>query len=301
VTTDLSQLHPEKDFSTPRPARNWLWIWAGAAALLTSGFVAFRAIPSLLSSPEDDRWLAAHVAEPSLNELARTSEAIFIEDSEQLDVEAAGPAPATEPALGAVDEVNELDEAAATAASPKQEATAAATAAPEEGSVQPASIGSYYVQLASYRTKAPADQHAAELAARGLPAQSAAYGGPEAGWWHAVRMGPFENRAAAEARRFELGIQDRQNAYVLPRSNGKFHVQVASFAEQEEAEQVAKRFTQEGHATKVTRVKMSGSYWHCVRIGPFDTREEAQEYRKLVKDVPGSESTVIPFGPPQKP
>jgi cell division protein FtsN len=77
-------------------------------------------------------------------------------------------------------------------------------------------------------------------------------------------------------------------------------VQVASFAEVEEAEQIARRFSAEGHATKVTRVKMSGDYWHCVRIGPFDTREEAHGYKQLVRDIPGSQTTVIPFGPPEQ-
>jgi cell division septation protein DedD len=105
-------------------------------------------------------------------------------------------------------------------------------------------------------------------------------------------------RADAEASRFKLGLSERRQSYVLPRSNGKYHVQVASFAKEEQAKDIARSFAAQGHSTKISRVRMAGQRWYCVRIGPFDTREEALEYQALVKDIPGGKSEVIPFPPP---
>ena len=42
---------------------------------------------------------------------------------------------------------------------------------------------------------------------------------------------------------------------------------------------------------------MAGKRWYCVRIGPFDTRDQAVAYQKLVPDRPGIQSRVIPFEP----
>lgn len=264
------------------------WIAAGVGVLIATGAAAFTSFGNAPEPPSD----LAHGAVVLPTESESVEHAVFGDEGPEVlatdEVEADAPAPAAPAQL------------ASPAASPaaEQEPVTETEDPPAADAFMPAQPGAFYVQLASYRTKETADSHARTLAARGLPAQSTAYGGPAAGWWHAVRLGPFPDRVAAEKSRFDLELADRRTAYVLPRSNGKFHVQVASFAEREEAEQIAKSFTANGHATKVTRVKMSGSYWHCVRIGPFDTREEAVAYKALVPDVPGSQSTVIPFPPP---
>ncbi len=304
MTTDLSHLYSQhdsqnethspgdgsKDFPSAKPGYSTAyWVAAGAGVLIATGLAAFT---SFKHAPEPPSGLAHAV--PALGTESESVEhAVFGDQGPELaegdDTEAAPPAarPATAP-----------QQPPSLAAANPSDPIAKSSDPPAVDALVPATAGAFYVQLASYRTKETADAHAQALAGRGFSAQSIAYGGPEAGWWHAVRLGPFDDRAAAEKSRFDLELADRRAAYVLPRSNGKFHVQVASFAEQAEAERVAKSFNADGHATKVTRVKMSGSYWHCVRIGPFDTREEAVAYKALVPDIPGSQSTVIPFPPP---
>ena len=292
MTTDLAELHPNKEFHPESAAPNrWklmpYWVGAGLAALAGTGYAAFTSAASGGNgdaAPSSQQWLTGTPAAPE-PESEQIANAIFDEQPEADADEQPEPREGAAPGVA-------LEPTAAQAEDPADEAT--------EETDEPAADGAYYVQLASYRVKEDAEAHVAELASRKVQAKVVAYGGPSAGWWHAVRMGPFEERADAEAQRFTLEPHERRAAYVLPRSNGKFHVQVASFSEVEKAEQVAKRFRAEGHSTKVTRVRMSGAYWHCVRIGPFDTREEALGYKRLVRDIPGSQSTVIPFGPPQQ-
>jgi len=313
VTTDLSQLYqlpqdsaalptsqdsqdpgasqhpdPQKDFSTAKSGYSTAyWVAAGAGVLIATGMAAFTSFKHAPEPPSDFAHSAPLISPAQAGE----------HESESTANAAFGEAP--DP--GETDETEVAEHQAgapAPAAAPMPALPQAQADAPPADALAPGIPGAFYVQLASYRTKETADEHAKALVARGFSAQSIAYGGPAAGWWHAVRLGPFEDRVSAEKSRFDLEPVDRRASYVLPRSNGKFHVQVASFAEREEAEQVAKTFSANGHSTKVTRVKMSGSYWHCVRIGPFDTREEALAYKALVPDVPGSQSTVIPFPPP---
>ena len=266
---------------------------AGLAILAGTGYAVFSsAFPDARTTGVDNAsqdWLNTPLADAPEPESEQIANAIF---EEEADAAAEHPAQ-RQPQAANVPSLSEQREALTGGTTPMEGAPAANLA-------EPAAPGAYYVQLASYRIQEDADAHVAELAGRKLQAKAVAYGGPSAGWWHAVRMGPFKERADAEAQRFTLEAHERRAAYVLPRANGKFHVQVASFAEVEQAEQVAKRFSAEGHATKVTRVRMSGKYWHCVRIGPFDTREEALGYKRLVRDIPGSQSTVIPFGPPEQ-
>ncbi|HEU5075570.1 MAG TPA: SPOR domain-containing protein [Polyangiaceae bacterium] len=279
------------------------WVAAGAGVLIATGVAAFT---SFNHAPEPPAGSAQTV--PLLaTESESVANAVFGDEAQELaesddtEVSEAEASPSAAPRVSPAGLPRAAEPGLEEAPSPGAPSLAeplAAGAPPAADALVPATAGAFYVQIASYRTKETADTHAQALASRGFSAQSVAYGGPAAGWWHAVRLGPFEDRAAAEKSRFDLEVADRRAAYVLPRSNGKFHVQVASFAEQEEAEQVAKSLSSNGHATKVTRVKMSGSYWHCVRIGPFDTREEAVAYKALVPDVPGSQSTVIPFPPP---
>jgi cell division protein FtsN len=156
--------------------------------------------------------------------------------------------------------------------------------------------GAFHVQVASYKSDADAAEYAATLTARGLPATASV--DPSGTSWTLVRLGPFATRGEAEKARFALKLHEREKAYVMPRSNGKYHVQVGSFATREQAEPIAQRLAARGHITKISRIKMGAERWHCVRIGPFDTSEEASDYLALV-DLPGSSPVVIPYGPPK--
>lgn len=286
VTTDLTDLHPTKEFlrkTSDKPERKlpaW-FVVSALGALAGAGYAAvsvFGKPPPPVPNPNPAPIAAAVAAAKTEHEPA---------PADASDA----PRPGESGSEAFAEDVLSEQPVAAPDASDAPQSDAAKP-------VQYATEGAFYVQVASYRTKENADTRADELKQRGLPAQSVAYGGPSAGWWHAVRLGPFETRTEAEERRFDLDRHERVASYVLPRSNGKYHVQVASFSKAEDAEPVAKRFAAQGHQTKVTRVRMNGKYWYCVRIGPFDNEEEAKGYQKLVDNVPGTKSTVIPFGPP---
>jgi cell division protein FtsN len=164
---------------------------------------------------------------------------------------------------------------------------------PSTSSLEPSTDGHYFVQVASYKDAMDAKDSMEALVGRGMPAETILESGSS---WHKVRLGPYPTRADAEKARFDLDLTQRRAAYVLPRSNGKFHVQVGSFASRKDAEPLAERLTSRGHTTKISRIKMGSKRWHCVRIGPFDTYDEAKGYLGLV-DVPGSKARVIPFAP----
>lgn len=211
-------------------------------------------------------------------------------------------APQTPPALAEVpaplDDEEEIVTGEPLALGEEEEEGEGAPEAPASASqgAAPADDGSFYVRVASYKAEEDAAKYAALLSARGLAATASP--DPSGADWQVVRLGPYQSRGAAEAARFELKLQEREKAYVVPRSNGKYHVQVGSFATREQAEPVAESLRAEGHATKITRVKMGDRRWHCVRIGPFDTADEAAEYRKLVKGISEEDTAVIPYPPP---
>ncbi len=273
-------------------ARSLPWALLGAVAFGV-GYASW----SLAASGDAP---ATEPAEPSTAP-ARIASEMAPQEPRELQGTAGGvdDAPLAVVKLGAAGEVVETDEPVPAEGSTDVEAGRGND--PGDEAAEYATDGSFYVQVASYREKATAERDAEELSRQGLPAHAFAYGGPSAGWWHAVRLGPFPTRAAAEASRFEMNRGERREAYVLPRSNGKYHVQVASFATAEKAEALAKRYAAEGHSTKISRVRMGSQRWYCVRIGPFDTREEAIGYQALVTDAPGAKSEVIPFPPAPQP
>lgn len=293
MTTDLIDLHPTNDRSSSKPTWRF-WVSLAASGMLIGALYATWTHPGGAPEPE-----------PPSKQVSAA--AVAAHDDEASGAEGEAPEPAAseigaetaiakaERLVEAAGEVVENEEGGGAAHSEQEVESENSLSAPE--AVEYATDGNYYVQVASYRTKEHADSDARRLSDRGLPAQSRAYGGPSAGWWHTVRLGPFETRPEAEAARFKLRRGERLGAYVLPRSNGKYHVQVASLSSPDKAERIAERFAEQGHATKVSRVTMGGKQWYCVRIGPFDTRGEAVGYKKLVDDVAGTESTVIPFAP----
>jgi cell division septation protein DedD len=173
---------------------------------------------------------------------------------------------------------------------------AAAPAPSAKPAAAPEPEGSFFVQVASFEVKENAEARARELSKQGFGAHSEAYGGPEAGWWHVVRVGPFRSRAEAEELRLKLPPQDSTRAFVLPRPSGIYHLQVASLKSAAKAEQLAGRLRRRGHHVRVTEAPHRGqSPWHCVRVGPFDSRDEAEGYRILFEAREGLGARVIPF------
>ena len=235
--------------------------------LLSPGTEVAKAeqLPAPAAAPE----AADPLADPTSRAL-QASQATGTAVAEQADPELIGLDPQNQPTMG--------------------EPSGAQDPAPTHAPADQPGPGQFYVQVASFRQREAAERRAQALTANGQHATTV-----EEGRWHIVRLGPFAARADAEKQRLALAKNERLDAFVLPRSNGLYHVQVASFESKEVAERIAKSYSDAGHNTKVTRVRMAGRYWHCVRIGPFDTREEALSYQKLVANKPGMESRVIPF------
>jgi cell division septation protein DedD len=66
-----------------------------------------------------------------------------------------------------------------------------------------------------------------------------------------------------------------------PGTDGKFQIQVASFKGLEEAEHFVQQLRQRGHrAHRVAAMVPNRGLWHRVRIGPFENKYEAEQYRQ---------------------
>lgn len=279
MTTDLSDLYRAQDPSTPtvpKGLRPWLLIGLGACFIV--GAFAWT-------------YIGRGDTGPPLETTPAVTPVAVDETPEQL----VDPRP--EPAL-APDEAPSTEGVSLIQTSTEPSASDLPADDPTKADDEAPTDGKYYVQVAAYKNEADADAEAQALSEFGVEARTVP---PfNASLWHKVRLGPFDTRAQAETARFKLDVSRRRVAYVLPRSNGKFHVQVGSFATREKAEPVAKRLAALGHSTKISRIRMAGQRWHCVRVGPFDTYEEAAGYQKLLPEIPGSESRVIPFRPIEK-
>ncbi len=156
--------------------------------------------------------------------------------------------------------------------------------------------GSYHILVASLRSQERAEALAARLVKQGHEAEHQAVGGPRHGWWHTVRTGPYETRIEAEIARLELDRQYRLDAFVVPRAKGPYHVQVSSLRLPKKADKLVKRLRRQGHVARRHDVRVSGKgIWHAIRIGPFDTRNEANAYRRHFKKHAGMSAVVVPF------
>jgi cell division septation protein DedD len=75
---------------------------------------------------------------------------------------------------------------------------------------------------------------------------------------------------------------------------GRYTLQVISYRDAEEARIFASALRKRGHAAYVTRgeVEDRGTHWR-VRIGPFDTRQEAQRYRTTFEREEGMNTFIV--------
>jgi cell division septation protein DedD len=156
----------------------------------------------------------------------------------------------------------------------------------------------YLIQVASLTSETAASSLAAALERLGFRAKSSPYGLSRGKWWHVVRIGPFGDRVEAERRRLDLAREQRYRAKVIPHARGPFFVQVASLLSRDKARSLADRLGHQGHhARAVTVSTPEGKRWHSVRIGPFDTRDEASSYRDLLSEPERDGTVVIPYEP----
>ncbi len=121
----------------------------------------------------------------------------------------------------------------------------------------------------------------ADIAA-GLPAAVTA--GPD---------GEVVERAAAVDPLVAATVREKPTVAPAGRE-GLYTLQVISYAEPEEARVFANALRKRGHAAYVTTgvVEGRGTHWR-VRIGPFDTRQEAQSYRATFEREEGMNTFIV--------
>jgi len=157
--------------------------------------------------------------------------------------------------------------------------------------------GQFWIQLASLPLREKAERLAASLRKRGHKARAMAYGGPQAGWWHVVRLGPFDSRMAAETARLDFAQTERMKSEVIPRARGPFQIQLASVRAEKDARSLAAKLSRQGHAATVRTIAGSRGTWYAVRVGPFDSEQDALAYQKLLEERSNVSGDILPRAP----
>jgi len=171
---------------------------------------------------------------------------------------------------------------------------------PAENEPGRAGSGRFYVHLGIYAATKNADDLVATLKKGGFPAfaEASDYQGKPA---ERVRVGPYEDRAAAEAARLRIkqvkpdvpgsvvqlagDVTAEAPAPTLPANRaGGYAVQLGAFKTVEEANKVRDRLKGAGFAAYVDKVAAdSGTLWR-VRAGPEADRGNADKLRGRIKD-----------------
>lgn len=172
----------------------------------------------------------------------------------------------------------------------------AATSAREEAGI--AANGRFYVHLGVYSSNRNAADLVAALKKGGFVAYSEAteFQGKPA---ERVRVGPFTDRAAAEAtrlriKRFKPSVPGsvienaddaRTDAAALPAHKaGAFAVQLGALKSAEDANKLRDRVRNAGFAAFVDKVNSNGTTLWRVRAGPEVERAKAEKLRDSIKD-----------------
>jgi DedD protein len=186
-------------------------------------------------------------------------------------------------------------ETAVAAPSPKPEPPTAADKQPGR-----AASGRFYVHLGIYAATKNADDLVATLKQGGFPAfaEASDYQGKPA---ERVRVGPYEDRAAAEAARLRIkqvkpsvpgsvvqladDVKTDAPASALPATRaGAWAVQLGAFKTVDEANKVRDKLKNAGFVAFVDKADTeSGTLWR-VRAGPETDRGNADKLRGRIKD-----------------
>lgn len=200
---------------------------------------------------------------------------------------------------------------ASTPPKPETAPTPTKTEAPKVADNAPgrAASGRFYVHLGIYTVAKNADDLVATLKQGGLPAfteSSEAQGKPAS----RVRVGPYEDRAAAEAARLrikqmnptvsssvvQLADDTKSDAppTALPASRaGAWAVQLGAFKTVDEANKVRERLKNAGFVAYVDKVDAeSGTLWR-VRAGPEADRGNADKLKGRIKDKLKMDGMVV--------
>lgn len=212
---------------------------------------------------------------------------------------AESPQPATpEPASAAPS--SPATPVAKTAPPPAATPTPAATAETPKPAPGQAADGKYFVHLGVYTATKNADELVAALKKGGYPAfaESSSYQGKPAS---RVRVGPFADRAAAEAARVRIkqikpavpgsvvqlatdATADAAPAALPKNRAGAFAVQLGAMKAVEDANKLRDRVKSAGYAAFVDKVDSNGATLWRVRVGPEVDRAAADKLKVAIKD-----------------
>ncbi len=208
-----------------------------------------------------------------------------------VDTATAPPAGTATPAIATNVEPASTESAAAAAAQP------AATAKPLPGQ---AANGRFFVHLGAYANARNAQDLVAALKKGRFPAfaEASTYRGQQA---QRVRVGPFDNRAAAEAARLRIKklrpsvpgsvVELAEDATAdapasaLPKTRaGGWAVQLGALKDVADANKLRDRVKGAGYAAFVDKVESNGTTLWRVRAGPEADRAAAEKVRAGIKD-----------------
>ncbi len=163
----------------------------------------------------------------------------------------------------------------------------------------PSDVGRFVVNLGIYADHAHVEALLANMKKRGLPvyAQATEYQGKSA---ERVRVGPYSDRASAEAVRLKIKQVDTKlpssvsEILTLPSADaaeterpanraGGFAVQLGAFKSSEEATKLRDRLRSLGFAAFVDRIGMNDAILWRVRVGPEVERANAEKLRGSIK------------------
>ena len=204
-------------------------------------------------------------------------------------------------------------EATPAPATPKPEAAAPKTEPPKataaDNSPGRAASGRFYVHLGIYAATKNADDLVAALKQGGFPAfaEASDYQGKAA---ERVRVGPYEDRAAAEAARLRIKqvkpdvpasvvqLADDAKADAPPTAiaanrAGGWAVQLGAFKTVDEANKVRDKLKNAGFVAFVDKAETeSGTLWR-VRAGPETDRGNADKLKGRIKDKLKMDGMVV--------
>jgi DedD protein len=166
--------------------------------------------------------------------------------------------------------------------------------------------GRYLVQVASFSSVANAQRLSSRLTAEGMPVRQDTVDSA-AGTLHRVRVGPFEERGSAEdvIRRLEssmpdlnprlLDLRPDDEAPVTSPSDPmvRWVVQVGSFSEAGNAEQLVFRLRDAGFAASSRAISNDGALSYKVRVGPVLERDEAVALAASIRSRLGIDGLVM--------
>ncbi|KAA9132064.1 hypothetical protein F3N42_07800 [Marinihelvus fidelis] len=192
------------------------------------------------------------------------------------------------------------------APAPPPEQAPGPTPEPVTAPVTAAAGGRYLVQVASFSATGNATRLATRLRDQGLPVIEDTVDS-EAGTLHRVRLGPFDQQAQADQAIASLRQQYSDlNPRVLDLRPGdeapvtapsdplvRWVVQLGSFGEAENAEQLVFRLRDAGYSAFSVAVSGTSGTSHKVRVGPTLSRDDAVRLESDIESSMGLAGLVM--------